>query len=114
MRVVKLPTLLWYGDKELSLEFPEEWSVDVYQMDGHDAPALSDQEVKAALVGNLNSKSIRMLAEGREECAIVVDDMTRPTRAYQLVPHILEELIMVIPINIQLRESGFAPVSAQL
>jgi nickel-dependent lactate racemase len=92
MTVVKVPTLLWYGDKELSLEFPDEWKVNVYQMEGHDSAALSDHEIKSSLLRTRGSESIRKMAESREECVIVVDDMTRPTRVYQLVPYILEEL----------------------
>jgi len=32
------------------------------------------------------------MAEGRDEVVIVVDDMTRPTRAYQILPCLLQEL----------------------
>jgi len=92
MQEVRVPTLLWYGDTELKLEFPEEWIVATYAMDGHNRQALSDDDIRLALSRLLGSKSISKLAGTKEECAIVVDDMTRPTRAYRIVPHILREL----------------------
>ena len=92
MKSVKVPTLLWYGDKELTLKFPKEWSVDVYRMAGHNAQPLDDHDIKSTLLQALGSDSIRKLAEKQKDCAIIVDDMTRPTRAYQLIPHILKEL----------------------
>ena len=92
LKKVIVPTLLWYGDTDLVLEFPDEWIVETYPMDGSDKQVLSDDEIKLALSKSLNSKTIGKLAESSQECAIVVDDMTRPTRAYRIVPHILEEL----------------------
>jgi nickel-dependent lactate racemase len=89
---VKVPSLLWYGDTELVLEFPNEWAVEIYPMDGSDIRPLSDNEIKLALSKSLNSKAIGELASNSKECAIVVDDMTRPTRAYRIVPHILTVL----------------------
>jgi nickel-dependent lactate racemase len=92
LKVVKVPSLLWYGDTELVLEFPDEWIVETYPMDGSDRRVLSEDEIKLVLSKSLNSKTISKLAENSQECAIVVDDMTRPTRAHRIVPHILTEL----------------------
>jgi nickel-dependent lactate racemase len=89
---VKLPSLLWYGNTGLELQFPEEWSIHVCAMPGANRPALSPEEIKGALSKPLGSKRISSLAAEREEAVIIFDDMTRPTRAYEIVPFILDEL----------------------
>ena len=92
MKEVIVPSLLWYGDQKLRLRFPSEWRVDVYPMKGNDFPPLNDKEIKAAFLKPIGSKPISELARNSKEVAIVVDDMTRPTRAYQILPPLLEEL----------------------
>jgi nickel-dependent lactate racemase len=92
VKEVKVPTLLWYGDKTLTLRFPAGWDVEVYPMDGDDRPPIGDREIRSAFSKPIGSKTIGELAGTHEEAVIVVDDMTRATRAYQLVPHVLREL----------------------
>ncbi len=89
---VSVPTLLWYGDTSLRLHFPSTWKVTTYPMAGQDRPPLDDQGIKAAFAHPLGSKTVGELARTRTEAVIVVDDMTRPTRAYQLIPYLLREL----------------------
>jgi nickel-dependent lactate racemase len=89
---VSVPTLLWYDDTSLRLRFPPAWKVTTYPMDGHDLPPLDDRGIKTALSHPFGSKTVGELAKTRTEAVIVVDDMTRPTRAYQLIPFLLREL----------------------
>ena len=89
---VKLPSLLWYGNTGLELQFPKEWSIHVCAMPGTNQPALAPEEIKGALMKPIGSKKISSLAAEREEAVIIFDDMTRPTRAYEIVPFILDEL----------------------
>jgi nickel-dependent lactate racemase len=89
---VKLPSLLWYGNTGLELEFPEEWRIHVCSMPGAIHPALNREEIKGALSRPIGSKKISSLAAEREEAVIIFDDMTRPTRAYEIVPFVLDEL----------------------
>jgi nickel-dependent lactate racemase len=89
---VKVPTLLWYGKKELTLSFPSEWNINVLRMDGHDDKKLSGGGIEHAFSKPIGSKRIRELAKNREEAVIMFDDMTRPTPISELVPYILKEL----------------------
>jgi len=92
MRVVEVPSLLWYGNTGLKLQFPENWEVHLCSMPGAGRPALSSEAIRKALSNPIGSKTIRRLAAERDEAVIIFDDMTRPTRAYEIIPFILEEL----------------------
>jgi nickel-dependent lactate racemase len=92
MQSIKVPQLLWYEESELELSFPESWAVTLCQMKGHNRPKLSEGEMREAFSGPIGSSSIREMAKGRREVAILFDDLSRPTRAAEIVPLILEEL----------------------
>ena len=89
---VRVPQLAWYGDTELELQFPSSWEVNTCYMRGHNSPPLSEKELRDAFQHPLGSQSIRELAQGAKEVAIIFDDMTRPTPVAQIVPYVLEEL----------------------
>lgn len=90
--LVDVPSLLWYGNTGLELQFPDDWSVQVCGMPGASRTALSTQPIRKALSNPIGSETISSLAAEREEAVIIFDDMTRPTRAYEIVPFILDEL----------------------
>ncbi|MEM3693289.1 MAG: lactate racemase domain-containing protein [Candidatus Bathyarchaeia archaeon] len=91
---VKVPSLLWEGRKELELLFPDTWDVNLCPMEGYRDPALKIQELREAFSQPIASRTIRKLAEGRREAVILFDDITRPTRAKEIVDLILEELAL--------------------
>ncbi|TRO47071.1 DUF2088 domain-containing protein [Candidatus Bathyarchaeota archaeon] len=61
-------------------------------MRGHGARALSQEEISDRLSSPECSPQLRGLASEAERCAIIVDDMTRPTKTYQMLPSVLDEL----------------------
>lgn len=87
-----LPVLAWYGDEELEIDFPETWDVTVCRMKGDDAPPLSDTQIRKAFASPVGTKTIKELAKGKKEVAILFDDLSRPTPSAMLIPYILEEL----------------------
>ena len=87
-----VPILAWYGDTELELDFPESWDVTACRMKGRDAPCLSDSQIREAFAHPIGTQTIKELARGKREVAILFDDMTRPTPSAVLIPYILEEL----------------------
>jgi len=89
---IKVPQLLWYENSELELSFPKWWEVTLCQMVGHNRPKLSEGEMRKAFSKPIGSGSIREMARGRREIAILFDDLSRPTRAAEIIPFILEEL----------------------
>ncbi|MEM2982155.1 MAG: lactate racemase domain-containing protein [Candidatus Bathyarchaeia archaeon] len=88
----RVPTLAWFGQKYLDLDFPDDWKTILLPMNGYAKPMVAGDAVKKALKEPYHTKPLVKLAEGKREVAIVVDDMTRPTKAYQILPYILGEL----------------------
>jgi len=83
---------MWYEEGELKLEFPESWEVVPCLMNGHDAPHVTPEQIRAAFDEPIGTPPLRELARGRKEVAIIFDDISRPTRVAELVPYALEEL----------------------
>ena len=80
----------WYGDEELTLNFPTGWEVEV--LGPKDAPALSDAQIEKAFAEPIGTPRIAELAKGKKSAAIVFDDLSRPTPAYKVIPFLLREL----------------------
>jgi nickel-dependent lactate racemase len=78
---VTMPSKAWYGDVDLTLEFPETW--DVHTLAMKDAPAMSEAQIEAAFANPIGTPPIRELAKGRKSATIVVDDVSRPPPASQ-------------------------------
>ncbi len=87
-----VPRQMWYEEGELQLEFPESWEVVPCLMDGHDAPYLTSEQIRAAFSKPIGCRKLRELARGKNEVAIIFDDISRPTRVAELAPYVLEEL----------------------
>jgi nickel-dependent lactate racemase len=90
--IVKVPQFPWYGDTELELDFPDSWEVVVPRMKGEKAPALSSQQIRDALRKPIGTPRLAEMAKGKKEVCIIFDDLTRPTKADKIVPHVLDEL----------------------
>ncbi len=80
----------WYGDGELTLNFPAGWEVEM--LNQKDAPALSNKQIEQAFAEPIGIPPITELAKGKKSAAIIVDDLSRPTPAYQVIPYLLREL----------------------
>ncbi len=90
--IVKVPQFPWYGDTELELELPDSWEVIVPRMAGEKAPKLSDGQIKDALRKPIGTPRLAEMAKGKKDVCIIFDDLTRPTKADKIVPHVLDEL----------------------
>jgi hypothetical protein len=55
---LKVPQLLWYGNSELELEFPDSWDVHFLPPKGHDRPKLSPQEMARAFAEPIGTQRI--------------------------------------------------------
>jgi len=80
----------WYGDEELTLNFPSGWEVET--LGSKDAPMLSDAQIEQAFAAPIGTFRISELAKGKKSAAIIVDDLSRPTPAATVVPFLLREL----------------------
>ena len=89
---VELRTHDWFGDKLERFEFPPGWQVSTYHMQGYQAPVLAAQEIRKAILNPVGTKPLAEIAVGKRTATIAVDDMTRPTPAHDVVPHVVAEL----------------------
>jgi nickel-dependent lactate racemase len=92
MKKINVPQLAWYQTGELELTVPDSWQVEIGNMAGYNRRALKPDQIKAALSSLTSLPPIRELAKGKKEVVIIFDDMTRVTRAAEIVPFVLEEL----------------------
>ena len=89
---LSVPQLLWYENSPLEMEFPDSWDVHYLPPAGHDRPKLTPQQIEQAFANPIGTPRIRELARGRKEVAIIFDDIARPTRTYEILPYVLQEL----------------------
>jgi nickel-dependent lactate racemase len=89
---IKVPQLMWHGNSDLELSFPKTWKVILCQMMGHCRPKLSQGQMRRAFSRPIGSRSIREVAKGKREVVILFDDLSRPTRAAEIVPLVIDEL----------------------
>ncbi|HXF62858.1 MAG TPA: lactate racemase domain-containing protein, partial [Caldilineaceae bacterium] len=87
---VTMPSRAWYGDGDLTLDFPAGWEVHV--LAPQDAPKLSADGIEAAFANPIGTARIAELARGKRSATVVVDDVSRPTPAAELIPYVLREL----------------------
>jgi hypothetical protein len=52
-RSVVIPTHEWVGDVDERLDFPGSWEVNVLNMKGHNAPVLTQEEIRKQLSNRL-------------------------------------------------------------
>jgi len=90
---IELPQLLWYGNTTLDIDLPDDWDVQYCPMRGAKRPPMTAEQMEAAINKPLNSPTIKELAAGKKTAVIIFDDMTRPTRAYEIAPIVIKELM---------------------
>ena len=87
-----LPQLLWYGNTTAEIELPDDWDVEYCPMRGAGRRPLTQKALKDAILNPINTQRLKDLARGKQSAVIIFDDMTRPTRTYEIAPIILAEL----------------------
>ena len=88
----KVPANEFYGDEPAVLDFPDGWTVHEQRMAGHGARALSGSDISERLGSPFGTPALSELAQGKRRCVIIFDDMTRPTKTWQMLPAVLDEL----------------------
>ena len=87
-----LPQRPWNDQGWLEINLPEDWDVQYCPMAGYEAKALTVEELADCLDNPVGTQKLESLAKGKKSVVIVFDDMTRPTRTYELAPLVLERL----------------------
>jgi nickel-dependent lactate racemase len=89
---IKIPQLLWYGNTEMELNFPQSWSVSFCPMQGATRKKLTPEEIIRIFASPIGIKPIDELAKGKKEVVILFDDLARPTPVYEIVPYVIKAL----------------------
>jgi len=89
---VRLRTHEWFGDRLETFTFPAGWEIDVRHMKGWQASPLDSGSIGQAVLDPVGTRPLREIAAGKKTVAIAFDDLTRPTPACEVVPHIVAEL----------------------
>jgi nickel-dependent lactate racemase len=89
---ISLRTHEWFGDKLERFPLPPGWNIKFYNMQGVKNPVLTPAEIKKAIQSPIGTQPLREIAAGKTTVAIAVDDLTRPTPTYEIVPHVIAEL----------------------
>lgn len=90
MQTVHVPWAAWYGETKHPLQFPDGWNVTTCSMRG--GPDIGDAGIRRALAAPIGAEPLRESARGRRTAAVLIDDLSRPTPSFRLLPYILEEL----------------------
>ena len=90
MKTVSVPWAMWYAEEKFDLTFPDSWEVTIANMKG--GPDIGDEGIRRAFAEPIGAPPLREIAKGRRDAAILIDDLTRPTPSYRVLPYILEEL----------------------
>lgn len=89
---ISLRTHEWFGDKLEQFALPPDWNVKLYNIQGMKNPVLTPAEIGKAIQNPIGTKPLREIAAGKTTVAIAIDDLTRPTPASEIVPHVIAEL----------------------
>ncbi len=81
-----------YGKREVEIKIPQ--ANYLATLAPQFRPGIKDEagEVRRALDNPIGTKRLIEIARGRKNAVIVVNDITRPTATYKLLPHLLREL----------------------
>ena len=92
---VQLPQLIWWGNTTLEIELPDDWEVTLCPMRGEKRTPWTIEQMETAIQNPIGSPRLKTLAKGKRTAVIIFDDITRPTRTYEVAPLVLRELTAV-------------------
>lgn len=86
-------TVPWGAGDTLTLDLPDEWNL-IGVLEPKPLPPADDPDaaVRQALAFPIGTKALRDLALGARRVAVLIDDLSRPTPAGLLLPHVVAEL----------------------
>ena len=87
-----LPANNLYGNEPVIIDIPDNWSVTVCEYAGANAPAMSPEQIAAAIAAPEGCAPIREAARGKQDAVIVIDDISRPTPCADIARAVIAEL----------------------
>lgn len=91
VQIFKIPWASWYEPDELALEFPDSWDVQIFNVEN--VPEIIDEnKIREHLNSPIGTPTIYELAKDKKNAVIVVDDISRHTKAEMILQVVLSEL----------------------
>lgn len=84
---------LRYGEQEIPVDVPDSRMLEVLEMSSRVADRDPNAIVADALRHPIGASELSSLARGAQSVTVVVDDITRPTPAFLVLPHLFHELV---------------------
>jgi len=81
----------WYKPERLKMNFPSSWEISLLNM--KDSLPIPRSEILNKINNPYESKILKDIAKGKKNAVIAVDDLTRPTKASQILPIVIKELL---------------------
>lgn len=115
MNRIQLRTKAWFGDEDLTIDFPPSWKL--VEIGPRDEPALTVEAMRECLSRPIGTRRLSEIARGKRNAVIVIDDLTRPTPGADLLPLLVGELtsggIPPHDITVMLAGGTHPPASAE-
>jgi len=89
--IVHVPWKSWYGNEIFDLSFPSNWNVKIANMT--DAISVDNETIKTNILNPISSPRLKDLAKGKIRPVIIIDDLSRPTESFRIIPIILNEIL---------------------
>jgi nickel-dependent lactate racemase len=90
-QIFKMPWASWYEPKQIELEFPDNWDVHIYDVENY-SEIKDEIQIRKLLNSPIGTPTISELATGKKNAVIVVDDISRHTKAKNILKVVLDEL----------------------
>ncbi|MBD3230378.1 MAG: DUF2088 domain-containing protein [Candidatus Lokiarchaeota archaeon] len=91
VQTYKIPWGAWHRPEKRKFEFPDQWDISYFEMKG--APEITDiQKIEDRIDDAIGVSKIETIAEDKKDATIIVDDISRPTKAEKIVSILLDKL----------------------
>lgn len=88
--IINIPFDSSYGDEKVSIDLPDSWDVNIYNISG--AKPLYREDIQNSFESPIGAPRISELASKQKKVAVVVEDISRPSPTPKLIPFVLDEL----------------------
>lgn len=89
---IDLPAHSLYGNTPVTVEFPDDWDVQISSFQGEHEPALSQEQIVDAIRHPAHTEPIHKAARGCKNAVIIFDDITRATPIEPIAKAVIAEL----------------------
>ena len=90
MTQINVRTNIWHDDREIAIDFPTEWDVTTFWPKTPEP--LSGEELIRCIDEPIGSAPLEERLTGAKKVAIIVDDLTRPTPVYKVMPILIDKI----------------------